>query len=141
MNIGMTAEASGVSQRMIRHYGKIGLIPAPPRRDSGYRDYSEADVHTLRFIANARDLGFSIEEIRGLLGLWRDRHRASSEVRALASPAPKRWAARPMPYRPCGGPCWISPNDAMVTAVPIVRSSTSCRMGNEELVVHRPSVA
>jgi Cu(I)-responsive transcriptional regulator len=84
MNIGMATEASGVSQRMIRHYEKIGLIAAPPRRDSGYRDYSEGDVHTLRFIANARDLGFPIEEIRGLLGLWGDRHRASGEVRALA---------------------------------------------------------
>jgi Cu(I)-responsive transcriptional regulator len=84
MNIGMATQTSGVSQRMIRHYEKIGLIPAPPRRDSGYRDYSDADVHTLRFIANARDLGFPIEEIRGLLGLWGDRHRASAEVRALA---------------------------------------------------------
>jgi Cu(I)-responsive transcriptional regulator len=84
VNIGQASEASGVSQRMIRHYEKIGLIPHAPRRDSGYRDYSDADVHTLRFIANARDLGFPIEEIRGLLGLWGDRHRASGEVRALA---------------------------------------------------------
>jgi MerR family copper efflux transcriptional regulator len=84
MNIGMASDASGVSQRMIRHYEKIGLIAAPPRRDSGYRDYAEADVHTLRFIANARDLGFPIEEIQGLLELWADRHRASAEVKALA---------------------------------------------------------
>ncbi len=69
---------------MIRHYEKIGLIPAPMRRDSGYRDYSDADVHRLRFIANARDLGFSMEEIRDLLQLWNDEHRASSEVKALA---------------------------------------------------------
>lgn len=69
------------------------------------------------------------------------RSAASATAMTTPTPAPKRWAARPMPYRPCGGPCWISPNDAMVTAVPIVRSSTSCRMGNEELVVHRPSVA
>jgi MerR family copper efflux transcriptional regulator len=84
MNIGTASEATGVSPRMIRHYEKIGLITAPPRRDSGYRDYSDADVHTLRFIANARDLGFPIEEIQGLLGLWRDRGRANSEVKALA---------------------------------------------------------
>ena len=84
MNIGAASAASGVSQRMIRHYEKIGLIAAPPRRDSGYRDYSTADVHRLRFIANARDLGFPIEEIRELLGLWADRDRASSEVKALA---------------------------------------------------------
>lgn len=57
---------------MIRHYEKIRLIPPPLRRDSGYRDYSDADVHRLRFAANARDLGFSIEEIRELLGLWGD---------------------------------------------------------------------
>lgn len=84
MNIGGASAASGVSQRMIRHYEKIGLIPSAARRDSGYRDYSDADVHRLRFIANARDLGFPIEEIRKLLGLWSDRDRASSEVKALA---------------------------------------------------------
>lgn len=84
MNIGRVAEASGVSQRMIRHYEAIGLIPPPARRASGYRSYGEADVHRLRFIANARDLGFPIEEIRALLGLWQDRNRSSSEVKALA---------------------------------------------------------
>ncbi|TPG47988.1 Cu(I)-responsive transcriptional regulator [Sphingomonas glacialis] len=83
MNIGVASDASGVSQRMIRHYEKIGLVPAPPRRGS-YRDYSDADVHRLRFIANARDLGFPIEEIRTLLGLWSDRARSSAEVKALA---------------------------------------------------------
>ncbi|AMG76497.1 Cu(I)-responsive transcriptional regulator [Sphingopyxis granuli] len=84
MNIGAASKASGVSQRMIRHYEKIGLIPAPLRRDSGYRDYTDADVHRLRFIANARDLGFPIEDIRGLLGLWSNNQRASAEVKALA---------------------------------------------------------
>ena len=85
MKIGPAATASGVSARMIRHYEKIGLVPAPPRRDSGYRDYSEADVHRLRFIANARDLGFPIEEIRTLLGLWSDAGRSSADVKALAT--------------------------------------------------------
>lgn len=84
MNIGQASKASDVSQRMIRHYEKIGLIPAAVRRESGYRDYSDADVHRLRFIANARDLGFPIEEIRALLDLWADRNRASSEVKAMA---------------------------------------------------------
>ncbi|HEY9554085.1 Cu(I)-responsive transcriptional regulator [Allosphingosinicella sp.] len=84
MNIGAASKASGVSQRMIRHYEKIGLIPAPPRRDSGYRDYAPADVARLRFIANARDLGFPIEEIGRLLSLWSDKERASAEVKALA---------------------------------------------------------
>ena len=83
MNIGAASEVSGVSQRMIRDYEKINLVPAPPRRGS-YRDYSDPDVHRLRFIANARDLGFPIEEIRTLLGLWSDRDRSSAEVKALA---------------------------------------------------------
>lgn len=84
MNIGAASKVSGVSERMIRHYEKIGLIPPAARRDSGYRDYSEADVHRLRFIANARDLGFGIEEIGTLLALWSDRNRASGEVKGLA---------------------------------------------------------
>lgn len=85
MKIGGASDASGVSQRMIRHYEKIGLVPQPPRRDSGYRDYSDADVQRLRFIANARDLGFPIEEIRTLLELWSDRDRSSADVKRLAT--------------------------------------------------------
>jgi len=69
---------------MIRHYEKIGMIPAAPRRASGYRDYDERDVSSLRFIRRARDLGFPIEEISKLVALWQDRGRASSEVKALA---------------------------------------------------------
>lgn len=85
MKIGPASDASGVSQRMIRHYEKIGLIPSAPRSDSGYRDYSDADVHRLRFIANARDLGFPVEEIRTLLGLWSDADRSSADVKLLAT--------------------------------------------------------
>jgi Cu(I)-responsive transcriptional regulator len=84
VNIGAAAQASGVSSRMIRHYEKIGLVAPAPRRDSGYRDYGDSEVHRLRFIANARDLGFPVEEIRTLLDLWDDRARASSDVKALA---------------------------------------------------------
>ena len=64
MNIGQASKASGVSERMIRHYEKIGLVPRALRRDSGYRDYSDADVNRLRFIANARDLGFPFRVVR-----------------------------------------------------------------------------
>lgn len=84
MNIGHASKQSGVSQRMIRHYEAIGLIPKAARRDSGYRDYDDKDVHTLRFIRRARDLGFPIEEIGQLLALWQDKARASADVKALA---------------------------------------------------------
>ena len=84
MKIGQASAASGVSERMIRHYEKIGLMPKAARRDSGYRDYDERDVNTLLFIRRARDLGFPIEEIGKLLALWQDRGRASSDVKALA---------------------------------------------------------
>ena len=85
MHIGQASAQSGVSQRMIRHYETIGLIPKAARRDSGYRDYGDKDVHTLRFIRRARDVGFPIEEIGQLLALWHDRERTSANVKALAS--------------------------------------------------------
>ena len=84
MNIGQTAKASGVSAKMIRYYEQTGLIPAADRTDSGYRDYSDTDVHMLRFIRRARDLGFSVAEIGDLLNLWRDETRQSAEVKRLA---------------------------------------------------------
>ena len=84
MKIGEASVASGISGRMIRHYEKIGLMPAAARTDSGYRDYDQRDVHTLRFICRARDLGFSIDEISQLVALWNDRSRSSSDVKALA---------------------------------------------------------
>ena len=84
MKIGAVSAASGVSQRMIRHYEKIGLIPEAARRDSGYRDYDKRDLHTLHFIGRARDLGFPIEDIRLLIALWTDRNRSSADVKQLA---------------------------------------------------------
>jgi len=84
MNIGEAAKASGVSAKMIRHYESVGLFPETTRTDSGYRQYSDKEVSTLRFIRQSRDLGFSIEQIRELLGLWQNRKRPSRQVKALA---------------------------------------------------------
>lgn len=84
MNIGQASKASGVSAKMIRYYEQTGLIPAADRTASGYRDYSDTDVHMLRFIRRSRDLGFSVAEIGDLLGLWRDETRQSAEVKRLA---------------------------------------------------------
>lgn len=84
MNIGDAASRSGVSAKMIRYYERIGLIPTASRTASGYREYEPRDVHMLRFIARARDLGFSVVEITELLDLWRDKDRRSADVKALA---------------------------------------------------------
>jgi MerR family copper efflux transcriptional regulator len=82
--IGEAARSAGISPRMVRHYESLGLLSAVARTDSGYRQYTEADVHALHFIRRSRDLGFSMEEIAELLALWHDRGRASSQVRRIA---------------------------------------------------------
>ena len=84
MNIGEASKQSAVSAKMIRHYESLKLLPKVARSEAGYRQYDEAGVHTLRFIRRARDLGFSIKEIETLLGLWRNRRRASADVKRIA---------------------------------------------------------
>lgn len=84
VNIGQAAQRSGVSAKMVRHYESLGLLGRVRRTDSGYRQYSQADVHVLRFIKRARDLGFSIAEIAELVSLWNDKRRASAKVKRIA---------------------------------------------------------
>ena len=84
VNIGAAARLSGVSAKMVRHYESLGLLPAVHRTDAGYRQYTEAEVHTLRFIKRSRELGFSMDEIAELAGLWHNRRRASASVRRIA---------------------------------------------------------
>jgi Cu(I)-responsive transcriptional regulator len=84
MNIGDVSQVSGVSTKMIRYYEQIGLIPPAHRTESGYRVYRDNDVHTLRFIRRARELGFSVNQLADLLALWSDRGRASADVKRIA---------------------------------------------------------
>jgi MerR family copper efflux transcriptional regulator len=84
MNIGQAAKASGVNAKLIRYYEGIGLIPEAGRTAAGYRVYTPYDVNVLRFVRRARTLGFSLERIQHLVGLWRDKGRASAEVKRIA---------------------------------------------------------
>ena len=84
MNIGLAARQSGMSAKTIRYYEEIGLISPAQRRESGYRDYSDDDVSLLQFLHRARTLGFSVKQCRELLSLYKDRNRASGDVRAIA---------------------------------------------------------
>ncbi|WP_374666915.1 Cu(I)-responsive transcriptional regulator [Ramlibacter sp.] len=94
VHIGDAARLSGVSAKMVRHYESLGLLPSVPRTEGGYRLYTEAEVHTLRFIKRARDLGFSMAEIAELVSLWQNRRRASASVRRIAQRHADELAAR-----------------------------------------------
>lgn len=84
VQIGQAAQQSGVSSKMIRHYESLGLLPPIHRSDGGYRLYSDNDIHTLRFIKRARDLGFSMDDIAELVNLWHNRQRSSAQVKKIA---------------------------------------------------------
>jgi Cu(I)-responsive transcriptional regulator len=84
MNIGEVAERTGVPPKTIRYYEEIELIPSPARGANGYRSYTDEAVHTLRFVASARNLGFTVEQCRALLALYRDKGRASADVKRVA---------------------------------------------------------
>ena len=83
MNIGDVAKHAGLPAKTIRYYEDIGLIE-PDRGANGYRDFSDSDLHKLRFLGHARSLGFSIEDCRGLLALYKDKDRASADVKHIA---------------------------------------------------------
>jgi MerR family transcriptional regulator, copper efflux regulator len=85
MNIGEAAQRSGVSAKMVRHYESLGLLPHVARTDAGYRQYGDKEVHTLRFIRRARDLGFSMAEIAELVKLWQNQRRSSASVKKIAA--------------------------------------------------------
>jgi DNA-binding transcriptional MerR regulator len=84
MRIGEAAKAAGISERMLRYYEQVSLLPAPARRTSGYRDYSTADVEAMQFIRRARALDFPMDDIAHLLALWRNGAPATPEIRDLA---------------------------------------------------------
>ncbi|HEX9703600.1 MAG TPA: Cu(I)-responsive transcriptional regulator [Rhodospirillales bacterium] len=84
MNIGTAARKSGVPAKTIRYYESIGLIPPATRAGNGYRNYSDVDIATLKFIQRARSLGFPVKDVGDLLELWREKNRSSADVKSLA---------------------------------------------------------
>ncbi|WP_369586022.1 Cu(I)-responsive transcriptional regulator [Kingella oralis] len=85
MNISQAAAQTGLSAKQIRDYEKQGLLPPAPRSEAGYRRFLPADLQRLRFIAHAREVGFSLAQIKRLLALADDPQRHSRDVKQLAS--------------------------------------------------------
>lgn len=83
MNIGTVAELSGLPAKTIRYYEDVSLV-VPNRQENGYRDYSETELHKLKFLGRARALGFTLEDCRTLLALYEDDQRESAKVRQIA---------------------------------------------------------
>jgi MerR family copper efflux transcriptional regulator len=84
MNIGQAADRSGVPAKTIRYYESIGLIPQADRTDGNYRDYDDSGIRVLQFLKRAREFGFTIDDCRELMSLYRDRNRSSADVKAIA---------------------------------------------------------
>lgn len=124
MNIGQAASVSGVSAKMIRYYESIGLVTSAERSAGNYRTYGEADIHTLRFIGRARAMGFSMVQIRELLGLWQNKRRASATVKAIAEQRIQELDARIAALPACATHSCICRRIAKATVAPPVRSLT-----------------
>lgn len=85
MNIGEVSKLANISAKMVRRYEEEGIIPKAKRAESGYRQYSENDVHILRFVKRSRELGFSMKDVKQLIGLWRNKNRSSEQVKKIAT--------------------------------------------------------
>jgi len=85
MNISQAAKASGLPTKTVRYYADIGLVKSNGRSDAGYRTYADPEIRKLVFVRRAREFGFSIDECRGLLGLYEDQGRSSADVKQIAS--------------------------------------------------------
>lgn len=84
MRIGTAAEQAGVNVQTLRYYERRGLLPRPPRRTSGYREFPDDAVRVVRFIKRAQDLGFTLDEVEELLRLRSDGRRDRARIRAVA---------------------------------------------------------
>jgi Cu(I)-responsive transcriptional regulator len=84
LTIGKLAEATDTKVETVRYYERAGLIAPPARTESNYRSYAKEDLERLRFIRRTRDLGFSLDEVRGLLDLAGQPDRDCGSVDAMA---------------------------------------------------------